>query len=402
MRWLVRLALALLLAGCSHPNYVDQGAGQSAGWIGQDVTFQVFDAFNAVPPHCIAVLPLTAADPEQGKIVRQSLLAHLSVQSRRAVRPERVDYVAAQTKGDLAELGRAIHCDALLWGRVTEYGSHFWLLYSRVAVGVDLELVRAADGAVLWQGQHVAVSHGGAVPLDLVGVAMGVADAVGNVANDEQELRLTDDVARRLVSTLPPGPDLPQDDPPGSFAVAATSVPDSLAVAEQALAAGDQGRALAVVQAELQQGRDHGGAAWFLKGRLLLLDHDYTGAEAALMLAMATGGRQAVYLNALGVAATGRGQVDRAMAAYDMALAVDRGDAFAWYNLAVLYSGQQRWQLAADHFYGAGLAYLKIKDFARTERAVADLRRLGSRHVPVQDKIIFLTQSLNDLKPRKS
>ena len=390
------LIVLLVLTSCTRPNYVDQGAGDQDGLIGQDVTFQVLDAYKSSPPDCIAILPLSAPTPEQGAVVRQSLYAHLAIQSKRGVRLELVDHALAEAKGNVADAAKRLHCDAVIQGSVTDYGDRFLLVYSRVSVGVDLTMVRAADGEPLWRGRHVAVSLGGSLPLDLVGVGMSVADAVGNVTNQEQVLRLTDDVARRLVSTIPDNRVTALDEP-----AVIVPVPDDLAVAERLLAQGDAAGAMHMVQAVLDRGDGPDGAAWFLKGRLLLLDHDYSAAEAALIRAVALGGRRAEYMNALGVVATAKGDADRALAAYQMALDVDKSDGFAWYNSAVIHSQARRWGQSADCFYGAGLAYLKAKNYALAERCIGDLKGLSARNVPVQDKIKFLQDALNDLSRRK-
>ena len=396
LRW---IGLLVFLSGCSRPDYVDQGAGQTEAWVGQPVKYQVFDDFRTAPPDCIGVLALDGDNAHDADLVRKSLHAHLAAQARRNVALARLDRAWAESHGDLAQLGSQTHCGAMLRGRVIEFGDRFWVLYSRVAVGIELQLVRTDDGHVLWQGQHVAVSHGGSVPLDLVGVAMAVADAVGNVTNDEQTLRLTDDVARRLVSTIPENNGVALDDPP------ALPVPPAkpLVLAESKLAAGDAAAAITIAQAELDAGHSHGGATWFLKGRALLQLHDAAGAEAALVQAIAVGGKQPVYLNALGAASAARGQWSRALAAYDMALAADRGDGFAWYNSAVLLLGQQRWQAAADRFYGGGLAYLKAGDYGRAERSVHELRGLDGQHgLKLDERIRFLETSMNDLKGKSS
>ena len=395
-RW---VGLLVILSACSRPDYVDQGAGQSEAWVGQPVKYQVFESFRASPPDCIGVLALGGDNAQESDLVRKSLYAHLAAQARRGVPLAHLDRAVAETGDDLASLGERTHCGAMLRGRVTEFGDRFLVLYSRVAVGVDLQLVRTSDGRVLWQGQHVAVSHGGSLPLDVVGVAMAMTDAVGNVTNDEQTLRLTDDVARRLLSTIPEGSGVALDDPPSLPLPPA----DSLARAEAKLAAGDAAAAIAIAQAELDAGRFHGGAAWLLKGRGLLQMHDAAAADAALIQAVAVGGKQPLYLNALGAAAAARGQWSRALAAYDMALAVDRGDGFAWYNSAVLLLGQQRWQAAADRFYGGGLAYLKNSDYVRAERCLHELRNLDGQHgLKLDERIRYLESAMNQGKGKAS
>jgi len=404
----VILALAAV-TGCATPTYVNKGDGET-GWLGMnEVTFQVNDAYKANPPDCVAILPLTIktpsqpmATPEDAAKVRLSLYAHLSIQSKRGVRLERIDHVLNQVKGDHKALAEQIKCGTILEGEITEYGTTFLALYSRVAVGIDLKMVRAADGVVLWEGHHTAASHGGSIPLDPVGVAMGVLDAASNI-RDEQILRVTDDLARRLVSTIPDNAvvalDDPGNEPPKPIQQAA--LVDDLAMAERRLAEGDHAGALAAADRALAADPNRSGA-WFLKGRVLMLDQDYTQAEPAILKAVALDRGNARYLNALGAVNAAKGANDRALAAYGMAISADSADGFAWYNSAVIHFNAGNPTEAADAFYGAGLAYLKTGDYAKAERALTDLKDIAQSGIPVQSKIRTIQDALTDLTRRKT
>jgi hypothetical protein len=408
-----------VVTGCSGPSYVDKGAGET-GWIGlNEVTFRVDDAYKASPPDCVAILPLKAKTPSSPVVasddvarVRLSLYAHLSAKSKRGPRLERVDRVLAEAKDDRAELGRRLRCGALLEGEVTESGTMFLALYSRVAVGADLRLVRASDGVVLWEGRHVAASHGGSVPLDPVGVAMGILDAVNNVG-EEQILRVTDDLARRLISTIPDDAKValedPADEPAGEVAIRTqAAVPhrsiqdaDDLATGERLLSEGDHVGALAAAERAIIAAPGRAGA-WFLKGRVLMLDGDFNGAEAAALRAVSLDGREAKYLNALGAANAAKGSMARALAAYEMAVTVEPSNGFAWYNSAVLLLEAGNPNEAADAFYAAGLAYIKTGDAAKAERALGDLRLVVKSGVPPGSRIRTMEDALSDLARRKS
>ncbi len=404
----VTLAL-IAITGCASPSYINKGEGET-GWLGMnEVVFQVNDAYKANPPDCVAILPLTIktpsqpmATPEDAAKVRLSLYAHLATQSKREVRLERIDHVLNQVKGDRKALAERIKCGTILEGEITEYGTTFLALYSRVAVGIDLKMVRAADGMVLWEGHHTAASHGGTIPLDPVGVAMGVLDAASNI-RDEQILRVTDDLARRLVSTIPDNRvvalDDPVNEPPKQIQQAAPA--DDLAVAEKLLAEGDHAGALVAADHAIAADPNRSGA-WFIKGRILMLDRDYTQAEPAIIKAVALDRGNARYLNALGAVNAAKGANDRALAAYDMAISADSANGFAWYNSAVIHHNAGHPTEAADAFYGAGLAYLKTGDTAKAERALTDLKDIAKSGIPVQTKIRTIEGALTDLTRRKT
>ena len=405
----VLLAVAAV-AGCASPTYVDKGKDESGWFHINEVAFQVHDTYTAAPPDCIAILPLTVKEPSQPKAtpedaarVRLSLYAHLAAQSKRTIKLERVDHVLAEVKGDRKLLAEQIHCSAVIEGEVSEYGTMFLGLYSRVAVGADLRLIRGTDGALLWEGHHTASSNGGSLPLDPVGVAMGVVDAASNV-RDEQIFRVTDDLARRLVSTIPDNQvaalDDPAEPPPKSSQQAAAPA-DDLAIGEKLLAEGDHAGALAAADRALAADPNRAGA-WFLKCRVLLLDRDYTAAEPTILKAVALDRRNAKYLNALGAVNAAKGSTDRALAAYRMAIDADPADGFAWYNSAVIHFNAGNPFEAADAFYGAGLASIKVGDYAKAERALGDLRDLAASGIPVQSKIKTIQDALSDLSRRKT
>lgn len=238
---------AILLAACASPSYVNQGdtAAATESTSLDRIVYQVHADFKDAPPRCVAVLPFelntAKANPipvaslaggarqgaasgadefeketdastknetrlDQAESVRRAFYAHLSLHGKEDIELGRVDYVLdrmpAAQRTDMARVGAALGCDALLVGKVTKYGSGFFGLYSSVAVGADVSIVRASDGAVLWEGHHVARSRGGSVPVSPIGVVMSIVNAASNLGG-EQYKRVTDDLARRLVSTIP-------------------------------------------------------------------------------------------------------------------------------------------------------------------------------------------------------
>ena len=187
-----------------------------------------------------------------------------------------------KVKGDRKALAEQIKCGTLIEGEINEYGTTFLAVYSRVAVGADLKMIRAADGALLWEGHHTAVSHGGSIPLDPVGIAMAVLDAASNI-RDEQILRVTDDLTRRLVSTIPDEKvialDDPVEEPPRPPIASKQETPlGDLATGEKLLSDGDHAGALAAADRAITADPSKSDA-WFLKGRVLMLEP--AGAAAA-------------------------------------------------------------------------------------------------------------------------
>ena len=253
MRFAGLFVLALpLLAGCLTPSYVNEGDGSTApeAVIVDPVSYQVHEAFHQSPPKCIAILPFTAAemdrhfdyspsydfdedgldlmmaggvseakksgDPEadnklpvteeQLESIRRAFYSQLAPHSIRDVELMRIDaalqMMSPDERDDFRTVGLALGCDAIMIGSVTRYGTTFLGIYSRVSVGADVKLLRAWDGEVLWEGKHIAMSHGGSVPISPFAIPMTLINAISNVRGEQHD-RVTDDLARRLVRTIP-------------------------------------------------------------------------------------------------------------------------------------------------------------------------------------------------------
>jgi len=118
-------------------------------------------------------------------------------------------------------------------------------------------------------------------------------------------------------------------------------------------------------------------AAWFAIGRSALTAHNYATAEPALIHAVALDSRNSLYLDALGAAAAGHGNAERALAAYGMAITMDKNDGFAWYNSAVIHYNAGRSDSAIEAFRRAGIAYAAKGDMESAAHVLADLKAIS-------------------------
>ena len=456
------LSLACMLSGCASPSFVDKGKGDSSGNPFNDVLFQVHDAYKAAPPDCVAVLPFetSSEDSDEGitvdqtETVRRAFYAHLAPHGKRDIELPRINFVLSKIddaeKTDLKIIAKKLNCGALVRGQVTEYGSNFYGVYSKVAVGADLKLLRASDGVILWEGSHVAQSHGGSVPLSPIGLAMGIFDASNNV-REEQIYRIIDDLARRLVSTIPDDRIAVLDEPLTPVNVASSepeqkagSVEDFMASLEskpkdeqkasilEAIKDGRFGEnqlsplydKLTAISPDdatvhssyanylIDQG-DYAGAlkkaetslalndldhsTHFLKGRVLIKLDNLDAADKAIVKAAALDDTNAGYLNGLGYVNSLRGNDDRALAAYRIAIQRDPSNGFAYYNTGVTLNNLGDTEEAADAFYGAGLAYIKTGNYGPATKALSDLKELAESGIDRTQEIKTLEDALLSL-----
>ncbi len=212
------LVLVVSLFGCAiSPTYVDDtklAKNDNNSAVLNPVHYKIKESFKTKPPQCIAVLPLIHTFEQKGEGTNLPISEndleqlHWSLYSQLAPYPYR-DIEIAKVKQAIASVGNAenfkslgqtLNCDALLVSEVTNYSSGFFAVYSQASIGVKMRLIRASDGDLLWEGSHVAKSHGGSIPFSPIGFIMGLYDASENLS-DEQLVRVKDDVFRRLLST---------------------------------------------------------------------------------------------------------------------------------------------------------------------------------------------------------
>ena len=457
---------AVMIAGCGTATYVDKGEGETeVNGLSSQVVYQLYDVYRQAPPGCVAILPLTVPKGgastlelriDQAQTVRRALYAHLSPQGKRDVELPRIDFVLSHKealKNDLPTLGKTLNCDAVIRGHVTEYGSQFLGVYSRVAVGADLEMVRIQDGAKLWQGRHVAESHGGSFPLSPIGLAMSIVEAASNV-REEQVFRVIDDLSRRLVGTIPDdriavledpaqspilGVALKQEAPSASAFIAGLAglhdherkmtmlaaisderfdydgsarlyrevlqiAPSDVGLQERygvfLLNGGDFETALTAANSAQELAPDTASPR-FLRGRALLKLGRVDEADGAIVEAIARDDTKAVFYNGLGYVNSVRGNTERAIAAYRMAIERDPFNGFAYYNMGVGFYNVGDPQNAADSFYGAGLAYIKTGNYGQAEKAIEDLNSLAADGVDVGKETTTLRAAIARISKTK-
>jgi tetratricopeptide (TPR) repeat protein len=102
-------------------------------------------------------------------------------------------------------------------------------------------------------------------------------------------------------------------------------------------------------------------------------------------------------LNGLGYVNSLRGNDDRALAAYRIAIERDPSNGFAYYNTGVTLHNKGDIEEAADAFYGAGLAYIKNGNYGPATKALADLKGLVESGLDRTEEIQTLENALQSL-----
>ena len=217
----MRLALLMIVCifstGCVTTRYVERSSdhtkqkpdsvatNDSIGNIYHGVVvFESSEELKASPLSCLAVFPITAkgGDTDSAVSIRNALHANLAPSGIRLLPLQKID-AAIKANGDLnSAVVKVIGCDTVMVGEVIDDPSSFYGMYSVVRAGANIRIVKVSTGDTLWRGNHTAVLRAGGLPLGFLDVPMNVFSAVRNLTKD-QSSRVTNDLARRLILTIP-------------------------------------------------------------------------------------------------------------------------------------------------------------------------------------------------------
>ncbi len=168
------------------------------------------DAFYSDPPQCVVVLAGPAkAGIAAGDRIAAALARQLSGRVAKVIHPlqrrrmERELAVDLDHPDDARHFAAAANCPAYLRWQVLDAGFDQTPVWSRKHLLIGAELIRAADGAILWRAQSAAARSSGDVPLSVFSLPLALVRSTTFQNDDDAVASLLDDLARRLLATLP-------------------------------------------------------------------------------------------------------------------------------------------------------------------------------------------------------
>lgn len=176
------------------------------------------------PDKRICVLPFVNHTKSDGlaERVRESVFGRLSLKRFNDVELRELDarlksLPQAWNALSPQQLGRALRCDALVYGEVLEASNLYLGVYAQLTLSGRIKLIDAVSNETLVNDTHATQFRAGGVPFSLLAA---VPNAVLNLRNftSEQSLRAVDDLARHLVDKIP---DLPSGGGRPSFPLVA-------------------------------------------------------------------------------------------------------------------------------------------------------------------------------------
>ncbi len=212
-----RLAATLLiglgLAACSQVQYraADTRKPEATLPFDRTVHFQVTRAFYESPPRCAFILPSQgeAAKSRPGRMIEEAAARQLSFRIERVIGPDHRDRLTRElaidptTPKGRMRFAQATGCDTAVEIVTNGLETTFVVVWAQAKLHLAMRLVRARDGKELWRAAHVASRSEGTIPLSPVSFPIGAFSAGRFHGDDDVFPSMADDVARRIVASLP-------------------------------------------------------------------------------------------------------------------------------------------------------------------------------------------------------
>lgn len=207
------MTVGFIVAACAKTNYVgyDKGTTSVPGVPLRTVAVEVDDAYFSDFPNCTIIMPTrTATGLENFKpLVEETLAYHMTKKVSRVVGRAERDLHARQAALEVGRtqdrkgLAVATECKTLLYSRVVGPGHTYLVVWSQVQIGLEVVMLRAADGHVLWKARHIADRSDGGLSLSPIGLAVDAYSSTQFSSDREIAESVVDDAVRRLVRSLP-------------------------------------------------------------------------------------------------------------------------------------------------------------------------------------------------------
>jgi len=207
------LAIGFVVTACARTSYVgyDKETASVPGVPLRTVAVQIDDAYFSDFPNCTIIMPTrTAASLEYFKpLVEEALGHHMTKKVSRVIggterdlRARRATLEVGRTE-DRRGLAEATGCKTLLYSRVVGPGHTYLVVWSQVQIGLEVVMLRAADGHVLWKARHIADRSDGGLSLSPIGLAIDTYASTQFSSDRDVAASVVDDAVRRLVRSLP-------------------------------------------------------------------------------------------------------------------------------------------------------------------------------------------------------
>jgi len=178
----------------------------------RQVEVDLAEAYFIELPNCVTVLPM--ADEGGARFAGSEILEGALVRYAR----DRFERVIGGTErlqledrmlidltnpDDRAYYTRRTRCRHFLEFMPWQDDSVYAVVWSRKTVGIDARITDASGEDHVWRARHVTARSDGGLPLSPIGAVIGIFEATSLESDQDLPDSMADDVARRLMATIP-------------------------------------------------------------------------------------------------------------------------------------------------------------------------------------------------------
>lgn len=160
----------------------------------------------------IAILPFKnqTDNKEIPTVLRRAVFSNLSLKGYDLIKLNQVDQrlkMASYHTKDIDnighyKLGRILNADALMYGTVTKCSKLFGVVYSRISIGAEMEMVDTSNSKIIWEANHEERTHSGTPPFSPFSIPEKIIDSTINV-RDKVINDTADKLAKKFVEGIP-------------------------------------------------------------------------------------------------------------------------------------------------------------------------------------------------------
>lgn len=160
----------------------------------------------------IAILPFNnqTENEEISTILREAVFRNMSLKGYDLIKLKQIDQRLKMASYHTKELntvgnyklGRILEADALMYGTVSKCSKLFSVIYSRITIEAELELVDTFDSKTIWKANHEELTHSGTPPMTPFSIPEKIFESSINV-RDKVIGDTADTLAQKLVKGIP-------------------------------------------------------------------------------------------------------------------------------------------------------------------------------------------------------
>lgn len=394
---LIFLLPILFFSSCTDPTYVTENNIKSKTPFIPKVIYKVDENYDADIVDCIAVLPFTSNVKKENQVfnsselipidvVRRSFYAHLSPYAFRDIEIERINYLFDQNKLDNLTAKKFFsinyNCNYIIEGQLTNFSKTNMTVFSNISIRINVKLIDTKNNQIIWEASEHKQSRGGDLPISPLSLLSSFYRSYKNT-QDEKIFNLIDEVNRHLIHTLPKPTftifvepsnfyfdekellaDLDNTNSTEEKEIILTKLYNQMPINEIYLLSlanfyfnnGRYEESFNLLQSN-QEKFSKNDKILFLISRNGIKLKKYDIAKSNLIKAIRLDMNNIDYYNGLGFVYSITSDTDKALAAYQMGIDINKNNSFAHYNMAIEYYNRGELDKSVKKLIDSGNSY---------------------------------------------